>query len=306
MHDPKRVRIVHGDCVDGMRELDDASIDLVIADPPYDIGVRGAAWDTVPDYLTWSRQWMAQAVRVLRAGGALLIYGSPERLWICHLKIIAAEELGLDFKQHISWVYKQGGDSRMRGMSKYAVRMEHLEWFVKPGAEHVFNVEAGTEPYTEEEKVKALAKGVGRVTSESLDKGRPPCNWWDIPRENSRSKERAYGPHPSMKPLKLCNRIVGIHSDVDSTILVPFGGSGSECVSAALAGRRIIAYEKEEEYYKLILRRMRGWKLMPPVGSQLTRHQNARVSSQAGAAGARKVRGLHHPNDSQRGLGDAQ
>ena len=63
-----------------MRELDDASIDLVIADPPYDIDVRGAAWDTVPDYLTWSRQWMAQAVRVLRAGGALLIYGSPERL----------------------------------------------------------------------------------------------------------------------------------------------------------------------------------------------------------------------------------
>lgn len=58
---------------------------------------------------------MAQAVRVLRPGGALLVYGSPERLWICHLKIIAAEELGLDFKQHISWVYKQGGDSRMRG-----------------------------------------------------------------------------------------------------------------------------------------------------------------------------------------------
>lgn len=40
MHDPNRVRIVHGDCVDGMRGLADASVDLVIADPPYDIGVR--------------------------------------------------------------------------------------------------------------------------------------------------------------------------------------------------------------------------------------------------------------------------
>lgn len=67
---------------------------------------------------------MGQAMRVLRPGGALLVYGSSERLWICHLKIIAAEELGLDFKQHISCVYKQGGDSIMRGMSKYAVHME--------------------------------------------------------------------------------------------------------------------------------------------------------------------------------------
>lgn len=152
-------------------------------------------------------------------------------------------------------------------MSKYAVRMEHLEWFIKPGAMHVFNVEAGVEHYTDAEKLEALAKGVGRVTIESLDKGRPPRNWWDIPRENSRSKERAYGYHPSMKPLKLCDRIVGIHSNLGSIVLVPFGGSGSECVSAALAGRRVIAFEKEEQYYQLILRRMCGWNVLPSLPS---------------------------------------
>ncbi|KOO34711.1 DNA adenine methyltransferase [Chrysochromulina tobinii] len=250
--------ITHGDCVEGMKLLANASVDLVIADPPYDIGVGKAVWDTVPHYMQWSRTWLAEAVRVLKPGGALMLYGSPERLWICHLKIMCADEFGLEFKQHISWVYKQGGDSRMNNMVKYAVRMEHLEWFVKPGAGHTFNLDAGTEAYSEAEFKEALAKGVGRVTAESLSRGKPPKNWWDIPRENSRSKEREYGSHPSMKPLRICDRIVGIHSNVGDTVLVPFGGSGSECVAVGAAGRKLVAYEQEAEYHRIIVRRMKG------------------------------------------------
>ena len=106
----------------------------------------------------------------------------------------------------------EGGDSRLKGMTAYSVRMEHLEWFVKPGAPHTFHAEVAAEPYTEAEAAEALAKGVGRVTAEALARGRPPRNWWDIPRENSRSKERQYGPphHPSMKPLAICKRIVEV------------------------------------------------------------------------------------------------
>ena len=57
-------------------------------------------------------------------------------------------------------------------MRAYSVRMEHLEWFVKPGANHTFNAEAAAEPYTEAEAAEALAKGVGRVTAEALSRGR--------------------------------------------------------------------------------------------------------------------------------------
>ena len=260
--DEAHLSITHGDCVEGMKQLANASVDLVIADPPYDIGVGKAVWDTVPHYMQWSRTWLAEAVRVLKPGGALMLYGSPERLWICHLKIMCADEFGLEFKQHISWVYKQGGDSRMNNMVKYAVRMEHLEWFVKPGAAHTFNLDAGTEAYAEAEFKEALAKGVGRVTAESLSRGKPPKNWWDIPRENSRSKEREYGSHPSMKPLRICDRIVGIHSNVGDTVLVPFGGSGSECVAVGAAGRKLIAYEQEAEYHRIMVRRMQGWGLL--------------------------------------------
>ena len=71
--------------------------------------------------------------------------------------------------------------------------MEHLEWFVKPGAAHTFNASEAAEHYNEADLSMALAKGAGRVTLESLQQGRPPRNWFEMARENSRSKERRYG-----------------------------------------------------------------------------------------------------------------
>lgn len=250
-----------GDCVQGMRALADGSVDLLIADPPYDIGVHKAKWDTVPHYLEWSRTWLAEAQRVLRPGGQLFIYGSPAKLWISRLKILAADEFGFDFKQHISWCYKQGGDSRFAGMVQYAVRMEHLEWFVKPapdGGAHTFNAHEAAEKYTPEEKREALAKGVGRVTEESLRQGRPPRNWVEIPRENSKSVERRYGAHPSMKPLAICERLVRVHSRRGDRVLIPFGGSGSEVVAAAKLRRSAICFESDPAYHRIIVRRLAG------------------------------------------------
>lgn len=258
-------RVVLGDCVRGMRALADGSVDLVIADPPYNIGVQNSPWDKVPEYMSWSRQWMAEAARVLRPGGALFLYGSPVKLWIDRLKLVAADELGLEFVQHISWVYRQGGDSRLTGMLRYAVRMEHLEWFVKPGGTPTFNPREAVQHYTEAEAAEALAKGAGRVTAESLARGRPPNNWWDIPRENSRSRERRFGAHPSMKPLKLCERIVAVHSNPGDLVVVPFGGSGSEVVAAARLDAQVLAFERDPQYHRLILRRLVGHGLLPPV-----------------------------------------
>ena len=321
-HGPKEadVKLVHGDCIEGIRQLPPSSVDLVIADPPYNIAVQGSAWDTVPDYLAWSAGWLKASIAALRPGGSLFIYGSPAKLWICRLVLLAAE-LGLEYKQHISWVYKrarlaqaphrlpkpqllaqatpllaqapplaapqlaphfaskafspslrpaafplpaEGGDSRLKGMTAYSVRMEHLEWFVKPGAPQTFHPEA--EPNAE---------------ADSPD-------WWDIPRENSRSKERAYGPphHPSMKPLSICTKIVKGHSSAGEVVLVPFGGSGSECVAAVQHGRRLVAFETDAEYHNLILRRMHGHGLLP---SSLT--PPARISSLSSSVSAGEVEG---------------
>lgn len=143
-------------------------------------------------------------------------------------------------------------------MKQYAVRSETIEWWTKTPGHSTFNATLAAERYTEEDKKTALAKGVGRVSEASLDKGRPPRTWFDIPRENSRSKERSYGRHPSMKPMPLAERLINVHTNHGDTVIVPFVGSGSELLVAAKLGREAIGFETEDEYIKLIIKRFEG------------------------------------------------
>jgi len=115
-----------------MKRICDASVDLVLADPPYDIAVDGVAWDKVTDYMGFARVWLSECVRVMRPGSALLLYGSPCRTWVARMTVLLVDELGLRYVQDMPWVYTQGGDARITNMKEYAVRHEQLVWFEKP------------------------------------------------------------------------------------------------------------------------------------------------------------------------------
>jgi modification methylase len=267
---PARTAVLrHGDCVRCMQEMSNDSCTLVIADPPYD-GVVNASWDRVHDrasYVKFTRQWVAEAIRILRPGGALLIYGSPERNWIARLAIMLEDEFGetTTLVQHLSWIYKQGGGARVSTQRKYAVQHELLLWVEKRGGLRTFNSSEGVEHYHADERATALAKGKGRVSDESLDRGRPARSFLDFARENSRSKERSYGHHPSMKPLALCEHLIKVHSCVDDVVFVSFAGSGSELLAAAALGRRALGAELDASYVELMKLRFSGHNLILEV-----------------------------------------
>jgi DNA modification methylase len=143
-------------------------------------------------------------------------------------------------------------------MKAYAVRSEVVEWWVKKPGVPTFNPALAAERYSEADKRAAMAKGIGRVSEASLDRGRPPRTWCDIPRENSRSKERQYGKHPSMKPLMLAERLIGVHSNAADRVVVPFAGSGTEVLMAAKLGREVVGFETETEYFDLMRARFAG------------------------------------------------
>ena len=143
-------------------------------------------------------------------------------------------------------------------MKQYAVRSETIEWWVKAPGMTTFNPTLAAERYSEQDKRMAMAKGVGRVSEASLDKGRPPRTWFDVPRENSRSKERQYGKHPSMKPMALAERLVNVHTSPGERVVVPFAGSGSELLVCSKLGRETIGYETEPEYVELMTSRFAG------------------------------------------------
>ncbi len=253
-----RPRVCKENCIDGMKKMATSSVRLVLADPPYGIGVQGAEWDGDDGYLGFARAWLAEAVRILQPGGTLLFFSSPCTIWSSRMNVLLEDELNMKHQQTLSWIYSQGGDSRLESMKQYAVRSETVEWWTKKPGIPTFNPALAAERYTPEDKKIAMAKGVGRVSEASLDKGRPPRTWCDIPRENSRSKERAYGKHPSMKPLMLCERLIGVHSADADRIVVPFAGSGSEVLTAAKLGREVVGFETEDDYIALMRARFDG------------------------------------------------
>jgi DNA modification methylase len=104
----KRARVEHRNATEGIRALASNSVDLVIADPPYDIAVGNKAWDKVKEYMPFARAWLTECVRALRPGGALLVYGSPERMHIARMSVLLVDELNLELVQDIPWVYTQG------------------------------------------------------------------------------------------------------------------------------------------------------------------------------------------------------
>lgn len=104
----KRIRLREGRAEECMASVRDASVDLVIADPPYDIGVGGVKWDKVDDYMGFARAWLGQCVRALRPAGALLLYGSPCRTWVDRMTLLLVDELGMRHVQDMPWVYTQG------------------------------------------------------------------------------------------------------------------------------------------------------------------------------------------------------
>jgi DNA modification methylase len=163
----------HGDTIHYARSLPAESFDLVLADPPYFDVLKNVAWDS-PDRndRKFTKDWLKEISRLLKPGGSVLVYGSPERLLLHRIALILADECGLELRQTLAWTYSQGGGARVSTMTKYAVQHENVLWLSKPGGKHVYNAFRGTGLYTEQEREVAKKKGKGRVTDESLDRGR--------------------------------------------------------------------------------------------------------------------------------------
>jgi DNA modification methylase len=95
------VTLWHGDCLDVMRTLPDASVDAVCTDPPYGLGFMGREWDDLPPGLPWA----SECLRVLKPGGHLLAFGGT-RTW--HRLACAVEDAGFEVRDSIAWLYGSG------------------------------------------------------------------------------------------------------------------------------------------------------------------------------------------------------
>jgi adenine-specific DNA-methyltransferase len=243
------VRIVAGDCLQALTSIPDESIDLVFADPPYNIGKRFCefkdSWSSDEEYAQWCHRWLALAIQKLRPTGSLYVMSSTQAM--PYLDLWLRERLTVISR--IVWHYDSSG---VQARKHYGSLYEPILFCVKDAKAYTFNA-AAIEVEARTGAVRKLIDYRKTIPSPYRDT-KVPGNTWYIPRVRYRMPE--YEDHPSQKPEALLERIIKASSNPGDTVLDPFAGTFTTCAVARRLGRRAIGIESQSEYVKIGLRRL--------------------------------------------------
>ena len=237
-------RIIEGDCIVALSEMPPQSARLVVADPPYNIGVdygAGAEADRRPpaEYLAWCEEWLTGCRRVLTADGSLWLIINDE--WAAHF-LLACERLGFTRRNWLKW-YETFGVNCSRKFNRCS---RHILYFVRDPRSLVFHPEAVRRPSDRQTKYNDhRANPAGKILDDV----------WQVPRVAGTHRERIPG-FPTQIPLIITRRIVGCASDPGDLVVDPFSGSASTGVAALELGRRYIGVELSSEYAELSRNRL--------------------------------------------------
>jgi site-specific DNA-methyltransferase (adenine-specific) len=243
----------HGDCVQGLGELDPGSVDLVFADPPFNIGYD---YDIYHDrraaehFVEWTRQWGQGVKRVLKPSGTFWLAIGDD--YAAQLKLVFQNDLGLCCRSWVVWYYTFG----VNCTKKFSRSHTHLFHFVNDPKQFTFNEKAIRVPSARQlvyNDKRALAKGrlpddTWILRPQDLPDGfQPDEDTWYFSRVCGTFKERA-GWHGCQMPEQLLGRIIRVCSNPGDVVLDPFAGSGTTLVVAKKLGRRWLGFELSANY----------------------------------------------------------
>ncbi|MEQ1861251.1 MAG: site-specific DNA-methyltransferase [Chthoniobacteraceae bacterium] len=230
-------QLICGDSIEVMSSLSNASVDLVIADPPYNLGKDYGnnrdlkAWH---EYEQFTDAWIQQAIRILKPTGSIYVFMGVR--FISKLFAALEDKHGLLFNSWITWHYTQGMGRKVG----FSPRHEDILFFSKT-RDFTFNLDAVRVPQKYYRQRNNMA-------------GANPGDVWQFSHVHYCSAERVE--HPTQKPEALMERIIRASSNPDDLVLDPFVGSGTTTRVAALLGRRWIGIDINPDYIALAHRRL--------------------------------------------------
>ncbi len=231
------LRLRVGDATQRLKEMDSNSIDLIIADPPYNLGKNyqnNLDKKTFEDYLLFSREWLSEARRVLEQNGTIYVFMGFR--FISYLYEILERELNLCFNGWIVWHYTQGM-GRIRGFSP---RHDDILMFTKSSS-FTFNLDDIRVPqkyYRQRNNMR----------------GANPGDVWQFSHVHYSNPNRRN--HPTQKPEGLIERMVLASSNEGDTVLDPFSGSGTTLRVCQQTNRKAIGIEINPEYVEMSKKRL--------------------------------------------------
>lgn len=231
--------LIQGNCLDVLPTLEDESVDLIIADPPYNIGKFFN--DSKQEYHEFSKKWLIEAHRVLKYNKSIYVFSSQKYMYI--LQGIM-EEL-FKWENNLIWFFTNSG-APWRKRFSYRISHEPILYYIK-GTETTFNFYEASEPQERWIKYKDK-RGKGKRS--------PLRDILIIPQIKGNFKERTK--HPTQKPEDLIKKLISVSSNENDLVLDPFVGSGTTIKATQDLGRSCIGIETKSTYCDLIKKRCFG------------------------------------------------
>ncbi len=235
--------IYQGDCIEIMNSFPAESVDLVFADPPFNIGIQYESSDDsreYRDYVAWTEKWIDAAVRLLKKTGSLYIAIGDE--YAAEIRMIGRRK-NLFLRNWIIWYYTFGQHQR----KKFSRAHTHIFYWVLDEQNFTFNIDAIRVP---------SARQTVYADRRAHPNGRVPDDVWNFSRVCGTFKERV-GKHPCQMPESLLERIILASSNKGDLVLDPFCGTGTTVAVGHALGRSHIGIDISERYCELTRERLR-------------------------------------------------
>ncbi len=250
-------KIIHGDCIEEMKNIPDNSIDLIFADPPYYLQLpkgkrlkRADGSEVIPvddewdkfesyeEYDAFTEKWLKECQRILKPTGTMWVIGMYHNIFRVGTIM---QNLGIWFLNDVIWI-KTDPLPNFNGR-RFTNAHETLIWAVKNknSKNYTFNYEFmkkmnGGRQMKDTDWVFGLCKGKERLKDENGIKA-----------------------HPTQKPLKLVQQVLLASSNKGDIVFDPFMGTGTTAVVAEALGRKWFGIERDKKYVKLAEKRIKDF-----------------------------------------------
>lgn len=252
--------VYEGNFLEEAKSLPDKCVDVAIIDPPYNASKGGEwkwdaetalpgfggdwrkvsqVWDSMSlsDYFAFTLTWLTEIKRLVRPTGSFWVHGTYHNAGIINF---ALQLLEIEMINEVVW-YKRNSFPNLSGRRLTASHETILWAHTGKKRQYYFDYERSKQFVDPSDRIKQSGKQMRTV--------------WDVPNNKERS-ELKHGRHPTQKPLKLIQRMLQLSAKPGQMCLVPFAGSGSECVAAKRAGLDFIAFELENDFVELARKRI--------------------------------------------------
>lgn len=247
-----KLELYHADCIEFLSQMLENSVDMIFADPPYNlsnggftchagkrVSVNKGDWDVsqgIEKDFEFHMEWIGRCKRVLKDNGTIWISGTYHSIFACGY---ALQIQGFHLLNDISW-FKPNASPNLSGRY-FTASHETLLWARRSKkAKHKFNYEEMKMGKWPEDAFKKPDKQMRSV--------------WSIP--TPKPIEKKFGKHPTQKPFDLLKRIVLASTDEGDLVLDPFTGSSTTGLAAHLYDRNFIGIDNEKKYLDLSIRRI--------------------------------------------------